>query len=335
MAAFHSIADLRGVLHKQPMVWPFGWRVRLCTVWCAAILLLATPALNARTMSPAHHWHKNDPRDVGRCKLRAVHPADNDIRADQDRRLKSDRPVDLPAPVAREILRHVSQAVKNSFSVREWIEAKQSCSDTFSPVFELTGPAGLQLYVASRYFPIGNAVDYFLVYDPRTAAVTSSPPFTFTKWWGTSETDNPLMKRPYVRMDAARDGLPPLLIVEEQTHNGNVYNAAVYHYFEIAKDMSLSQVLAVEARAILFSETTERKATFLTPDSVRIDVSTSLPAKWEAKGTVLLQRGHTGEPFRVARRMPARGTSRRGLITYCDSAKNDDDFLRVGCDFYY
>lgn len=130
-------------------------------------------------------------------------------------------------------------------------------------------------------------------------------------------------------MEPARDGWPPLLVVEEQTHNGNVYNAAVYRYFEIAKDMSLTQVLAVEARAILFSETTERNAALLTPNRVRIDVSTRSPRKWGAKGSVLLERAHTGEPFHVARRMPARGTAAHGLLTYCDSAKNDDEFLRL------
>jgi hypothetical protein len=221
--------------------------------------------------------------------------------------------------------------------VQEWIEAKQRCADIFSPVAKLAGPAGLQVYVAPRYFEIENSVDYFLMYNSLTGAVTKSPPLIFTKWWKATRASDPLKKHPIVRMEAARDGRSPLLIVEERTHNGNVYDAVVYRYFEVGKDMSLSQILAVEARAILLSDRekyTERKATFLTRNRVRLEVS-SRSRRWGAQGTALLERAHSGEPFHVARRMPARRTHRQGLITYCDSAKNDDDFLRLGCDFYY
>lgn len=239
-------------------------------------------------------------------------------------------------PVAHRILDHVSSIAMTQFTVEDWTEAKQTCSDIFSPVFKLMGPAGLQLYVAPRYFPLGDSVDYFFMYNPRTGAVTKSPPLIFTKWWEATNTSDPLKKYPVVRMEAARNGLPPLLIVEERTHNGTVYDAAVYRYFEIGKDMSLRQVLAVEARAVLLSdEYTERNATFLTPDRVRLDVSTRSHRKWGAQGSVLLERARSGVPFHVTRRMPARGIGREGLVTYCDTRKSDDDFLRVGCDWYY
>jgi hypothetical protein len=299
--------------------------------------VFGTPALNARAIRPVYQRQSADARDLHHCKLRASHPVDNDIRLDQERRSKA-RPADLPAPVARKILDHVTEVAKNRFTVPEWIEAKQTCADIFSPVVKLIGPAGLQLYVAPRYFPLGNSVDYFLIYDSRTGAVTKSPPLIYTKWWETFGTSDPLIKRPIVRMESAKKGQPPLLIVEERTHNGNVYDAAVYRYFEIGKDMSLTQILAVEARAILLSdrdEYTERKATFLTPDRVRLDVSSRSPRKLGVRGTVLLERMHSGQPFHVARRMPPHGTHEDGLVTYCDSAKSDDDFLRVGCDFYY
>src|SRR5207248_2068823 len=147
-----------------------------------------------------------------------------------------------------------------------------------------------------------------------------------------------LIKRPIIGVESTTKGRSPRLIVEERTHNGNMYDAVVYRYFEIGKDMSLTQILAVEARAILLEdpgEYTERKATFLTPDRVRLDVSSRSRRKLGAQGSVLLERTHSGQPFHVARRMPARGSHGDGLVTYCDSAKSDDDFLRVGCDFYY
>ena len=113
-----------------------------------------------------------------------------------------------------------------------------------------------------------------------------------------------------------------------------VSHAAVYRYFEIGKEMSLRQVLAVEARAYILSEgLTEREATFLSPNRVQLAVSTQSPRNFGASGKVLLERRHTGQPFHVVRPMPRPAPD--GLVTYCVTAKSDDDFLRVGCDWYY
>lgn len=292
--------------------------------------MLGTSTLSAWPIQQDDQQRTADPRDLHHCQLRAIHSVDNDIHFDDDHRLRA-RPAKLPPLVARRILDHVSAQAKLQFTIKEWAENKETCAFIFSPVFIVTGPAGLQLYVAPRYFPLGNSVDYFFAYDPRTGAVTKSPPLIYTKWWG---PDDPLIKRPIVRMEAGSKGKPPRLIVEERTHNGNVYNAVVYRYFEIGKDMSLTQVLAVEARAyILQGGLTKRKATFLSPSRVRINVTSQPPVKWASQGTVLLERSHAGRPFRVAQRIPRHGDNT--LITYCDSAKSDDDFLRVGCDFYY
>lgn len=302
----------------------------------AAILLLGISAVDARPMAEVNQSRNVDPRDLHHCNLRAVQPADNDIRSDDAHGLKV-RSITLPAPVSRAILDHVSEVAKKQFTREDWAKWKHSCSDIFSAVSKLAGPNGLQIYVAPRYFPLENSVDYLVAYDPSSAAVTKSPPLIFTKWWDAFDANDPLVKRPIVRMEPARGSWPPLLIAEERTHNGNVYDAAVYRYFEIGRNMSLTQVLAVEARAILFSDPkkfTERKVTFLTANRVRLDVS-SRSRKWGAQGSALLERTRSGQPFHVARRTPARGTKTDGLITYCDSAKGDDDFLRVGCDFYY
>ena len=315
-------------LHFIPtvMVWPLS---------AAEILMLGGSALCARPIPVIYQDRARDPRDLHHCRLRASHTADNDIRFTEDRRPKP-MPTPLPEPVAHRILDHVSAIAKKQFTEIDWVEARQTCSDIFSPVFRLNGPAALQLYVAPRDFPLGNSVDYSFMYDPRTGAVTKSPPLIFTKWWQATGASDILKKYPVVRMEVGRDNLPPVLIVEERTHNGNVYDAAVYRYFEIGKDMSLTQVLAVEARAILLSsEYTERKAVFLTPNRVRLDISTRSPRKWGAEGSVILERTNSGERFHVARRAPAPGTKSQGLVTYCASAKSDDDFLGVGCDLYY
>lgn len=288
----------------------------------AAILAGWASTLNARPVSLEGLRH---------CPLSAIHPADNDVHPDDDKRLKA-QPAELPAPVARAILERVSKSAMSFFSKAEWAATKASCADTFSPVFRIDGPQGLQLYVAPRYFKIGNSVDYFFAYDPRTGTVTKSPPLIFTKWWA---ADDSLVKAPVVRIERGGKGNPPRLIVEERVHNGTVYNAVVYRYFEIGKDMSLVQTLAVETRAIFFDNHTDRRVTFLTPDRARIDVFSPTSEKDAPRGSLMLGRNGPGQPFRVLQRMPAPGTKPDALLTYCDSAKSDDQFLRTGCDYYY
>ena len=299
-----------------------------------------TPGVTATALRPAPRVdddRRGDPRDVHQCRLNALHPADNDIRLD-GRRRAGDRPAPLPTPVARAILDHVSDIAKKQFTVPEWREPRQTCAEIFAPVLRLDGPEGLEVYVAPRSFLLGNSVDYFFVYDASSGAVTRSPPLIYTKWSKAFEAADRLIAPPIVRTAPGMEGRPPLLVVEERTHNGNVYDAAVYHYFELRTDMSLTQILAVEARAMLLSdpdEYTERKATWLSANRIRLDVSSRSRRAIGARGSVTLERAQAGQPFHVAARDPAPGTRPDALVTYCESAKSDDAFLRLGCDFYY
>lgn len=267
-----------------------------------------------------------------------MHAADNDIRSERDVRSRPS-PTTLPQAVARRILHQVVNDARKYFTQAEWRESKQSCSLTVGKVFRVAGPAGLQLYVARRYFAF-NPVDYFVMYDPRTGAATAAPPLVSTRWSSVFAKHDWLFKAPIVRIEAARGDRPPLVVVEEQLHGGTVYNAVIYHYFEVGRDMALTQVLAVEARAMLESSVPRslvqdyivRKATFLTANRVRLDVSSRSSRTPAFQGSVLLERDHPGQPFHVGRRMPAQPGDAEGLVTYCESPKSDDDFLRLGCD---
>jgi len=304
---------------------------------CGVVLALAAGTPGKHPAPRRAAARAVDARDLGHCRLRAVHPADNDIRLDVPAP-KDARPVPLPPPVARAILDRATSVARSWFSEEEWRAARRRCGDIFAPILQIDGPDGLALYVAPRDFGFGGSVDHLLMFDPRSGAVTPSPPLIYTKWSMESGPSDPLIKAPVVRFQAGEGGRRPLIVVEERTHNGNVYDAAVDRYFEIGANMALTQVLAVEARAIILGdrdEYTERKATFLTPESVRIDVSSRSPRHLGARGSVTLERPGPGAPFHVARRMPADGRSGQGLITYCDTARSDDEFLKVGCDFYY
>lgn len=298
----------------------------------ATMLAMATPAPILNSVPPIDHKPGSDARELYHCRLKAVHAADNDIRLDRDIRSRP-YPTMLPAIVTHKILAHVTNEIKRYFTPDEWRKSRQSCATVFSKIFYVSGPAGLQLYVAHRYFAVSDEADYFVMYDPRTGAITRTPPLISTKWDNVLGKDD-WLNAPIVRIQPAHGGLPPLLIVEQQVHNGTDYNAIIYHYFEIGNDMSLTQILAVEARAILQSyrdEYTVRNATFLGSNRVRLDISSRSRQKSEALGSVSLERAQHGQPFHVVRRIPARGGDTEGLVTYCEST-SDDDFLRAGCD---
>jgi len=312
------------------------WTGRIRLAGLAVVLGLASPILHADPALSTDKRSGADPRDLHHCALRSRH-ATRDISFHQTRPAIW-RTVPVPRAVARSILDRATADAKSISTADQWRESRVDCALAFYyPAFEVNGPAGLRLYAAPRYFPVENSVDYLVMFDPRSGVATRSPPLIYTKWAGIF-THDPLIKRPIVRMRPATRGWPPLLIVQERVHNGTAYDAAIDRYFEIGKDMALTQVFAVEARAIYDwgrQEYTERKATFLTPNRVRIDVTLQAPGKAAARGGVLLERDRAGQPFHVARRMPARGHAADDLVTTCDTAKSDDDFLRVGCDFYY
>src|SRR3569623_688982 len=279
------------------------WTGRIRLAGLAVVLGLASPILHADPALSNDKRSGADPRDLHHCALRSRH-ATRDISFHQTRPAIW-RTVPVPRAVARSILDRATADAKSISTADQWRESRVDCALAFYyPAFEVNGPAGLRLYAAPRYFPVENSVDYLVMFDPRSGVATRSP----------------------------------LLIVQERVHNGTAYDAAIDRYFEIGKDMALTQGFAVEARAIYDwgrQEYTERKATFLTPNRVRIDVTLQAPGKAAARGGVLLERDRAGQPFHVARRMPARGHAADDLVTTSDTAKSDDDFLRVGCDFYY
>jgi hypothetical protein len=134
------------------------------------------------------------------------------------------------------------------------------------------------------------------------------------------------------------------VVVEERAHNGNVYNAAVYRYFDIGPDLKLTNVLALETRVLdpfppsdgkLMRTLTRIDATHQRIDQVYVDGKKRISG-----GYAILASEGPGRPFHVAERhgikktvSPAFEISSSTLISL--SEEEDDEFLKQGHGLYY
>jgi len=115
------------------------------------------------------------------------------------------------------------------------------------------------------------------------------------------------MQRPYVFFDDLNQDQEPEIVIQEQVHNGSLYNGVVYHYFFIGADLSLKEILALEARLIdILSEKESgliiRIVEKLGPNRIKILVRTegSIGAKRSTPvGEILLEAPDADSPFAI------------------------------------
>lgn len=239
----------------------------------------------------------------------AIVREDNDIGVSDD---ESGNQVVLPGIVGNKI--H-EVALKTYRERIEWIREHESppfpkLKEIYGPIFRVDAPHDRHLYVFKLYDEVGGITTcyFLLLHDPHSNKLSKEPPCIYGRWTDVMNQggeDSRLMKRPYVFFDDLNLDKEPELVIEEQVHNGNVYNAAVYHYFHVGKDLSLKHLLALEARLIdPFSEKESglivRKIKKLGPNRIKIVVSTESSTganKSEAIGEILLESPDARTPF--------------------------------------
>jgi len=248
--------------------------------------------------------------DFGLPLLRvAIVREDNDIGVSDD---KSGNQVALPGIVGNKI--H-EVALKTYRERIEWIREHAGppfpkLKELYGPIFRVDAPHNRHLYVFKLYDEVGGITTcyFLLLHDPHSNKLTKEPPCIYGRWTDVMNQggeDSRLMKRPYVFFDDLNLDKEPELVIEEQVHNGNLYNAAVYHYFHVGKDLSLTHLLALEARLIdPFSEKDSgmivRKIKKLGPNRIKIVVSTESSTganKSESIGEILLESPNARTPF--------------------------------------
>jgi hypothetical protein len=189
---------------------------------------------------------------------------------------------------------------------------------------------------------VPTAVGYFILilHDPATGAVTRDPPWIGSKWPGLFGANDPLVKRPFVsKGDLRRDG-GRQVVFEERVHNGNIYNGVVYHHFDIGADLALTRVLALETRVVSLDDDAlfVREIVRIAANRLRVELyEVPFPSGGPRRslGRAILEAPGPGTPFRVTERHPGPEVHAHQLVTFCETARDDDAFLRDGCNHYY
>lgn len=269
-----------------------------------------------------------------RCPLRGLATSDNDVRLDKDLRPRG-RKAPLPAGVAEVIYRAASKDLRSQD--RDIIAAAVSdCGDTFGEVYRLDAPNGLQIYVGRDSLSIGGDNFHLVVFDPVSRAVSTHPLWLSAKWTEGFGFANDIAKPPVFRFDRGMDGTVRLVFAE-YSHNGNVYNSIVDRYFEMGANLSLNQVMTIEKISLISNGDglIVRRPREIAPGRVKVSVYEQPKQGPDRKlGSYELTRERAGQAYRVVNRHVLGSASMAGLVDGCESA-TDEEFERVGCDFYY
>lgn len=218
--------------------------------------------------------------------------------------------------------------------------AKTRCRDVYPFANIVPLKNGRSLYAVHAKSAFAHWL-LLVVYDPATGKATPKPASVNLRWTGPKD---PLMKRPYISFTDLRGDGHEQVVVEERGHNGTLYNAAVYRYFDLTDDLVLTNVLALEARAAdpdpRDEAVIERTLTSVDATHVRIDQVYVSGKNRISGGYAVLESAGRGKPYRVRERhgittraAPHFQLGNDSLITL--SGVDDDQFLKDGHGLYY
>jgi hypothetical protein len=279
----------------------------------------------------------NPPPDPSRCHPKALATEDNDIRIAGDDR-PSGKPVPMPLPVVQQI-RNEAKAVLAR--VPAGTADDLTCKDLLPDTYRISEQQGRQLFVAHVYVGLDIGYFCFILYDPATGKVTQHPPEMSAKWTEGFGAKDELMKPPFVSTADLFRNRQPQIVFEERVHNGDVYNAVIYHYFAVGPDLSLIRILALETRLLALDPNDGlfvRELTHVSDFRLRLDtfkVDKKGSSKRTELGYVLLGSSSPDTPFHVLERHPVDPKKFDCLVTCMDESPGEDAFLRKGNTFYY
>jgi hypothetical protein len=270
------------------------------------------------------------------------------VREDNDIDL-SDNPtgkrVILPKVVAAKI--HV--LAQRAFAWRvDYIREKEKpprdfpkLKEFYGPIYRVNTPDHRHIYVFKQTDSYGFRCYYLILYDQEQRKVTQEPPCVQGKWTDMMQHAG-LMTRPYLFFEDINQDGQPEVVIEEHGHNGNVYNAIIYHYFHLEKDLNLKHILALETRLLLYftdmgPSMLVRTVEKLAPNKIRIRIEETFkesPSQNRPVGEVLLESENAASVFKIKSREVQQEGFERLLIT---GAEEDDEgqFLGKGLGLYY
>jgi hypothetical protein len=270
------------------------------------------------------------------CPATAWVTADNDIRLGSDNR-PAGKQVPLPPAVRRRIHEVAGPLMRRMQLSPDWF----TCGELYPRLFRIAVSSRLYLYVQDLY--LGSGVEYFvlILFDPATNAVTRDPPRIAAKSTQDFGWKDKLLSQPLVSF-AGLFGNHRQIVFEQRVHNGTVYNAVVYNYFDIGPGLALNRVLAIEQKVLGIGPQNGliiRDLKNLTPTELRLDTflqPADKPGERRELGYVILASPAPGAPFRVKERHASDPANNSILVTYAGpDTPGDDAFLRDGYTFNY
>lgn len=277
----------------------------------------------------------DSPPNIASCQPAAVATDDNDMRLSDD-----DRPPGKSVPIPPAVVRRLRIAAAQFLAkVPPGTADGMTCKDIFPDVFMIAEPQRRELFVAEISLGMGGDFFYLVLHDLDTNAVTGRPPRIGARSMQSFGIKDSLMKKPLLSTADLFQNHHPQIVFEERVHNGTMYNAVVYHYFDIQPDLAMTRVLALETRVLALDPRQGifvREIKQLSPTRIRMDTFADANGKRRAQGYVILESAGRGKPFHVVERHPIDPRDDKSLVTFtAQSPKADDDFLRESYTFYY
>jgi len=301
------------------------------------VLAIAVVALIGGSCAPVA-WAV-PPQELSACRPETAWAApDNDIRLSEDSRAAA-KSEPLPESVSAQV-----RAIAEDFVVKIGSDAALGldCPDLYGAIYRVDIPRGRQLYVVRLALLAGGQYK-LIVFDPASRTVSAAAETVyFIEWKDTTSggsTELPIVSF----VDLYGDGQSEI-VFEEQEHVGSDVDWLTYHYFAIADDLSLRQVLTRQTRSVVRLppmtnpiSAYNRRLTVLGHYRLRLDTSLSPfdePSKAKPLGYAILGSDGPGLPFRVLSRHPVKPDYAEVLVRDDDNSEgaDDDRFPAHGCE---
>lgn len=207
-------------------------------------------------------------------------------------------------------------------------------ADVFENIYRSGYNGTIDLFVAHLYGRFSYEEVRLVLFDRATQRVTESPPEIFSKWRMMAK-DNSLRGQFLRFEDIDRDGRKEIGALE-YTHNGNVYNGQVVHYFTVDDGLNLRESLALEVETRTPHIRIQRSTQWVSANSLNLIVRTY--NEYDGSGKLIdkksyrLSRRNRSEPYQLVGKFEKQDPP--WIVSGCEGT-SANDFLAHGCEFRY